>query len=207
MDQRLNQAQLEQIVAEVQQLAQRHEAELDTEQVKEILRELNLPPEFLEDAMVQLRRREALAVEQRRKRWLIGGSVGAIAFLLLAFTLFTQNQQQTLARVIAQNNRITLAQDDGGNLTKISRQADNQIFYRVTLKNAPVGQKLALSCNWVDPSGQIVHQNRYQTQEITTPIWNTSCRHNISSASPSGTWKVQAFLGERLLSDATFNVQ
>jgi hypothetical protein len=207
MEERLTQAQLEQLIAEVQQLEQRHEAELDTEQVREILRELNLAPEFLEDAMVQLRRREALAVQQKQRRLLIAGVVGAIAFLLIAWTLFSQNQQQTLARVIAQSNRITLAQDDGGNLTKISRQTNRQIFYRVTLSNAPVGQKLSLSCNWIDPSGQIVHQNRYQTKEITTPIWNTFCSHNINSASASGTWKVQAFLGDRLLSDASFNVQ
>lgn len=207
MEQRLTQAQLEQLIAEVQQLEQRHEAELETEQVREILRELNLAPEFLEEAMVQMRRRKALAAQQRQRRLLIGGVVGAIAFLLIAWTLFTHNQQQTLARVIAQSDRITLAQDDGGNLTKISRQADRQIFYRVTLSNAPVGQKLSLSCNWIDPSGKIVYQNRYQTQEITTPIWNTFCRHNLNSASPSGTWKVQAFLGNRLLSDATFNVQ
>lgn len=82
MEERLTQAQLEQLIAEVQQLEQRHEAELDTEQVREILRELNLAPEFLEDAMVQLRRREALAVQQKQRHLLIAGVVGAIAFLL-----------------------------------------------------------------------------------------------------------------------------
>lgn len=207
MEQRLTQAQLKQLITEVKQLEQRHEAELETEQVREILRELNLAPEFLEDAMVQLRRREALAVQQRQRRWLIGGVVGAIAFFLIAWTLFSHSQQQTLNSVIAQSDRITLATDNGGNLTKISRQANNQVFYRVTLSNAPVGQKLTLSCKWIDPSGQIVHQNRYQTKDIITPIWNTYCRHTISSVSPSGTWKVQAFLGGRLLSDASFNVQ
>jgi hypothetical protein len=70
-----------------------------------------------------------------------------------------------------------------------------------------VGQRLSLSCNWIDPSGQIVHQNRYQTKEITTPIWNTFCRHNLGSEMPVGTWKVEAFLGDRRLSDATFEVQ
>jgi hypothetical protein len=59
MDQKLSQKQLEQIVAGVQQLSLRQEAELDRDQVREILRELNLPPELLEEAMVQLSRREA----------------------------------------------------------------------------------------------------------------------------------------------------
>lgn len=49
MEQRLTQLQLEQIVAEVEQLSQRHQFGLDTAQVQDILRELNLPPELLEE--------------------------------------------------------------------------------------------------------------------------------------------------------------
>jgi hypothetical protein len=207
MEQRLTDAQLEKVVAEVQRLSQRQEAELAPEQVREILRELNLPPEFLEEAMVQLDRREALAIEQKRDRWIIGGFVGLIALSVIGFLVITQNQQQMTARVTALRDRVTLNQDNGGNLSNIPRQNGGEIFYRITLSDAPVGQRLSLSCNWIDPSGQIVHQNRYQTKEITTPIWNTFCRHQLGSEMPMGIWKVEAFLGDRRLSDATFNVK
>jgi len=207
MEQRLTDVQLEKVVAEVQRLSQRQQAELAPEQVREILRELNLPPEFLEEAMVQLDRREALAVQQKRDRWIIGGFVGLIFLSVIGFLVFTQNQQQMTARVTAQRDRVTLNQDNGGNLNTIRRQNGGEIFYRITLSDAPVGQRLSLSCNWIDPSGQIVHQNRYQTKEITTPIWNTFCRHQLGSEMPVGTWKVEAFLGDRRLSDATFEVQ
>jgi hypothetical protein len=207
MEQRLTDAQLEKVVAEVQRLSQRQEAELAPEQVREILRELNLPPEFLEEAMVQLDRREALAIEQKRDRWIIGGFVGLIALSVIGFLVITQNQQQMTARVTALRDRVTLNQDNGGNLSTIPRQNNGEIFYRITLSDAPVGQRLSLSCNWIDPSGQIVHQNRYQTKEITTPIWNTFCRHQLGSEMPMGIWKVEAFLGDRRLSDATFNVK
>lgn len=50
MEDRLTQAQLSQVVTEVEQLWRRREAELDSEQVKEILQELNLPSDLLEDA-------------------------------------------------------------------------------------------------------------------------------------------------------------
>jgi len=53
MERKLTQTQLEQIIAEVQRLSEQQEAELDLEQVRDILRELNLPPELLEEAMVQ----------------------------------------------------------------------------------------------------------------------------------------------------------
>jgi hypothetical protein len=207
MEQRLTDAQLEKVVAEVQRLSERKQAELAPEEVREILRELNLPPEFLEEAMVQLDRREALAIQQKRDRWIIGGFVGLIALSVIGFVVITQNQQQLTARVMAQRDRVTLAQDNGGNLSSIRRQNSGEIFYRITLSDAPVGQRLSLSCNWIDPSGEIVHQNRYQTKEITTPIWNTFCRHQLGSEMPVGTWKVEAFLGDRRLSDATFEVK
>lgn len=207
MEQRLTDVQLEKVVAEVQRLSQRRQAELAPEQVREILRELNLPPEFLEEAMVQLDRREALTVQQKRDRWIISGFVGLIFLSVIGFVVITQNQQQMTARVTAQRDRITLNQDNGGNLSTIRRQNSGEIFYRITLSDAPVGQRLSLSCNWIDPSGEIVHQNRYQTKEITTPIWNTFCRHPLGSEMPVGTWKVEAFLGDRRLSDATFNVK
>ncbi len=52
MEQRLTQSQLTQIVAEVERLSQRQQEELDTEEIREILQELNLQPELLEDAIV-----------------------------------------------------------------------------------------------------------------------------------------------------------
>jgi hypothetical protein len=207
MEKRLTDTQLEKVVAEVQRLSQRQQAELAPEQVREILRELNLPPEFLEEAMVQLDRREALAIQQKRDRWIISGFVGLIALSVIGFVVITQNQQQMTARVMAQRDRVTLSQDNGSNLSTIPRQNSGEIFYRITLSDAPVGQRLSLSCNWIDPSGEIVHQNRYQTKEITTPIWNTFCRHQLGSEMPVGTWKVEAFLGDRRLSDATFEVK
>lgn len=66
---------------------------------------------------------------------------------------------------------------------------------------------LNLSCNWTDPNGQIVKQNRYQTKEIKTSVWNTYCRYNISSVAPVGSWKVQMFFEARLLDDETFEVK
>lgn len=68
MTQRLTQEQLSQIVTEVEGLQVRREAELDQQQIREILQELNLPPELLDEALIQLNRRQALEVQQRRNR-------------------------------------------------------------------------------------------------------------------------------------------
>ena len=207
MENRLTQTQLKQIVAEVERLSNLREAELSSEEVTQILQELSLPPELLNEALIQLQRREALAQQQRRNRWIVGGlaaaAVGAIA--LTGFYIY-QNEQ-AIDRVSIQQNRITSVQDDGGNLTVISRQKNPEIFYRATLKDAPIGKKLSLSCDWIDPSGQIVKQNRYQTREIDKPIWNTQCRYQIGNAAATGNWQVKMFLENRAIGSTSFQVK
>ncbi|MFN6513448.1 MAG: DUF3859 domain-containing protein [Nostoc sp. CreGUA01] len=206
MTPRLTQEELAQIVTEVESLQTRREAELDQQQVKEILQEMNLPPELLDEAVVQLNRRQALSVQQRRNRWITSGVVALLA-LVSASTIFVIHQHNSaLSRVSAQQDGITLAKNNSGNLKTISRQINPEVFYRVTLKDAPLGKKLTLSCNWIDPNGQIVKQNSYQTREINTSVWNTQCRHTINSGATVGKWQVQMFLEGRQISDETFQV-
>lgn len=207
MTQRLTQEQLSQIVTEVEGLQVRREAELDQQQVREILQELNLPPELLDEALIQLNRRQALEIQQRRNRWITSGVVAAVAIAIASTIFFMQQQNSVLSRVSAQQDRITLVQNSSGDLKTISRQSNPEVSYHVTLKDAPLGKKLALSCNWIDPSGQIVKQNSYQTREINTSVWDTQCRYTINPAATIGNWKVQMFLEGRQISDETFEVK
>lgn len=207
MERRLTPEQLKLVVAEVQELDQLRQQELDAKQVQEVLQELGMPPELLEDAVIQLHRRQALAAQQRRRRWLWGGGIAMVAAIFVGYTLIGQNQQQQLSKVVAQADRVTLTQDDGSSRQEIDRQGNNQVFYRVTLADATVGQSLSLSCNWIDPSGQVAHQNRYQTKTITTPVWQTVCRNSIGPTTTLGTWQVQAFVGDRQISSAKFTIR
>ncbi|KKD39820.1 MAG: DUF3859 domain-containing protein [Limnoraphis robusta] len=206
MNQRLKEEQLQQVIAEVGELSNRREAEFDRQQIQEILQELNLPPELLDEAMIQLRRRQALGVEKRRNLRIAIAGAGVVVLAIASTILFFQHQNSIIARIQAQQDQITLALDNNP-FSSISRQTNSEIVYRVTLQDAPIGKKLNLSCNWIDPDGKIVKENRYQTQEITTSIWETRCRYNISSTATPGTWTVQIFLEDRLLSEETFEVR
>jgi hypothetical protein len=199
MERRLTPEQLKLVVAEVQELDQLRQQELDAKQVQEVLQELGMPSELLEDAVVQLHRRQALAAQQRRRRWLWGGCIATVAAIFIGYTL--------ISKVVAQADRVTLAQDDGSSRQEIDRQGNDQVFYRVTLADATVGQSLSLSCNWIDPSGQVAHQNRYRTKTITTPVWPTVCRNSIGPTTTLGTWQVQAFVGDRQISSAKFTIR
>ncbi len=207
MDTRLTQEQLIKLVGEIERISQRQQDELDRPQVEEILRELNLSPALVDDAMIQLQRREALAAQQRRNRRIVGGVIAGLIVAIASITFLIHQNQQTLAQVRAQQDRMTLVQDDGGNLKTVAAQGNPELFYRVTLKDAPVGQTLSLSCSWTDPSGQVVKENHYQTRPIDTGIWQTHCRYQLGSAAAPGTWKVQMSLAGRNISDATFEVK
>jgi len=207
MEERLTQVQFEKIVAEVEGLSQRQQNESSIEQVKEILKELNLPVELLEEAKIQLARSEALKAQKKRNRWIIASVIGVLVVLLIGITFGSEQQKQIVNNITVESKRITLKEDDGSNLKTIPAQTSSEIFYRITLSQAPVGQKLSLSCHWIAPNGEIAHQNNYETKTITNSTWNTFCRQSITPNTPKGTWKVQSFLGERLLSDATFTVQ
>lgn len=205
MEQRLNQEQLNQIIAEVQALQLRQESEFNQEQIQQILQELNLPPELLDEAVVQLKRRQALEVQQRRNKLIGFGVVGAIIITIGGVVFFNQQRSSLLANVSAQQDKITLANEQ--KITTVNSQSNSELFYRVTLKDAPIGKKLSLGCNWIDPSGQIVKQNSYQTKDVKTAIWNTRCRYKINSSAPVGNWKVEMLLDGRKISEEVFTVQ
>jgi sulfur carrier protein ThiS len=204
---RLTQAQLTKIVGEVERLSQQRQEEIDRTQLEDILRELGLPLELLGDALIQLQRREALAIQQKRRRWIVRSVLAGVVVVVAGVGFLFQQNQQMLARISAQQDRVTLAQEAGGKVTTVSRQTNPELIYQVTLKDAPISKTLDLSCDWVAPNGQVVKQNRYQTREISTSIWETHCRYQLGSASPTGTWQVRMLLGDRRLSDASFEVK
>lgn len=207
METRLTQAQLAQVVAEVDKLSQQRESELAPDQVREILRELNLPDELLEDAIAQMHRREALEKEQRRNKWIAIASTAVVISAIAIGILFNQNRQQQNAQVAATEDRISLSKKGGNSLSQVNRQINPRIYYQVTLKNAPIGSQLALQCDWMNPSGQIVHQSKYQTRTVDTAVWNTNCFYDLGSASPPGNWEVRMSLDGRAIGSESFVVK
>jgi hypothetical protein len=206
MEPRLTPDQLSKVVREVELLALRDQDDLSQDQVRQILQELGLPPVLLEDAMVQVQRREALDRQQQQRKWLVIGGVSVAALAIATALGLNQTHQQALAQVTAQRDRLTLAQDDGGTLRSVDRNA-GELYYRVTLNQAPLGQKLPLSCTWTAPQGQVAQQTQYQTKPIETPIWNTHCRTTLGPSAAAGSWRVKLTLNGRLISDERFDLR
>jgi hypothetical protein len=178
MEPRLTPDQLSKVVREVELLALRDQDDLSQDQVRQILQELGLPPVLLEDAMVQVQRREALDRQQQQRKWRVIGGVSVAALAIATALGLNQTHRNT-----------------------------GKLYYRVTLNQAPLGQKLPLSCTWTDPQGQVAQQTQYQTKPIETPIWNTHCRTTLGPSAAAGSWQVKLTLNGRLISDERFDLR
>ena len=207
MNQKLNGDQLEQVVAEVERLHQNRQEELNREQVQEILQELNLPGDLLDEALVQVQRRSALAQQQRRHLWLGVGAIAGLVVILAGGAFWSYGTNQQIAAISSYEDSLSLAVEKGRNIQEINRQDSPEVYYRVSIQNAPLGRKLSLQCDWLDPTGQIAHQNRYQTREIDKSVWPTHCSYRFPTEAKVGQWEVRLLIGKKLISSETFIVK
>ncbi len=207
MDTHLTQTQLTQIVTGVGQLSKQSEEKLSSEQVRQVLHELSLPDDLLDEAIVELNRRKALSRQQKRS-WLIGAVIAVTLTGGIATTaLLHQQYQQQIAQISVLQNRVTLANGSETYSGQIDRQSKSKVFYRVTLQDAPLGNRLSPTCEWIDPSGQTVLQSTYQMQPIEKSVWTTYCFYQLKADTPPGTWQVKMSLEGRSLSRQTFVVK
>ncbi|MBE9014006.1 DUF3859 domain-containing protein [Pseudanabaenaceae cyanobacterium LEGE 13415] len=200
----LTEAQLDQIVTEIDRL--QDDAELNDYQIKEVLQKLDLPNDRLEDAIAQIHHRRLLLQKQQRHKIVLSTIVMMTAGLTLTIAVVYQKQQNRIARIAPLQDSVTL-ESSANSVKQFDRQKDQQIFYRVTLKNAPISDRLIVSCQWRDSTGQIVHQSRYQTQEISRSPWVVTCSTPLTPQSQAGTWNVKMSVEERTMSDRTFTVK
>jgi hypothetical protein len=135
-----------------------------------------------------------------------------VAVLLLAVAgglvwYYFDRKAAALAEVTAPAGRLTLAKDDGGNLKSVDRRDRPEMWFRVTLEDAPLGKELALTCEWVDSRGKVAQRNRYTTKTITRTTWPTHARCKLGADAPTGTWTVRLLLDGRELRSQTFEVR
>lgn len=206
MEQGISPEQFQRLVGEVEQLTRQQQNQLSELDVKNILVELNLSPALLEQARLQLRRRDALLQQRRRRRRQLAVLCLVACLVTLGFVLVLKDQQAAFASVRAQAARLT-PEPGPGTPKRISLQALPELVFRVTLRDAPVGRRLPLACDWLAPDGVIVKQNRYLTQVITTPVWDTHCRLQTHASLPAGSWRVRMWQDKRLLREQPFELR
>ena len=207
MQKRLTTKQVSQIVAEVERLSQRRQSEIEVEELEQILNELNLPDDLLDEAVMQVYREQAMDKQKKRNRLIIGGALAVVVSAIFSTFFMQQQQQQALERINVYDSRISFRRDDSASVEEINRQNTPEIFYNVTLQDAPVGKQVELGCNWVDPNREIAHQNSWKTKTISKEVWNTHCRYKFKESVPAGNWLVQMTLDDEVIISNQFVVK
>ncbi len=207
MESQLSEKQWNQVVAEVTGLAQDREDEQSRRELTEqVLQELSLPTDLIDEALQQVRYREALVKQRRQRIWLgVGGLVLALVIFASVWAWYAQ-RTTSFANITADAGRVTRTVDNGSNLAAVTRDGQD-VFFRATLRDVPLGEKLNLSCNWIDPTGKIFSQSQWATRDTTKQIWETHCRCRIGEAAAKGDWNVQMKLGDRIISTTDFKVE
>ena len=109
-------------------------------------------------------------------------------------------------KVTVVSPRLTLTEGGEENLTVIDRETGPEVWFHVILRDTPINAVLPLTCEWIDPSGNVYHRNDYSTKTITRPDWPTHARCRIFPDAPSGRWHVRLVLRGRLLHQQGFVV-
>lgn len=81
-----------------------------------------------------------------------------------------------------------------------------ELYYHVRLTGVPAGSRLALECEWFDPSGVTVRHNRYETRLVDRDPWPTHCACPLRGAAP-GHWRVSMSVAGRGLVETAFTVE
>jgi hypothetical protein len=126
----------------------------------------------------------------------------AIAFLLVGPIACRRSRASDAVTGVA--GRFTLGEAREPSRTEFDRAGGPDVYYRVVLSPAPVGDTLRLDCAWSDPSGEVVRQNHYQTRQITTTSWETHCHQRFQPDAPPGTWRVELTREGRVLRQDSF---
>lgn len=207
MKSQLTEKQWSDVVAEVTRLAQAREHEQTQREITaQVLQELQLPTDLIDEAMRQVQYQEALAKQRKQRVWLGVAGLTLLLILIVSFWAWSSARSATFARINAEAGRVTRAIDQGENLATVMPDGQ-EVFYRVKLREVPLGEKLTLSCDWFDPTGKLFRQSQWDTRNTNKSVWETHCRCQLDPNAPKGNWNVKMKLGERVLATSDFKVE
>ncbi|MFM2093999.1 MAG: hypothetical protein RIS70_1123 [Planctomycetota bacterium] len=119
---------------------------------------------------------------------------------------FRDREPVDFSGVKATSGRITAAQDDGDDHPRVNRRKPGELWYRVTLDPAPIGNTMPIECEWTGPDQKVTHRNRYQTKRIVQTPWETHARFAMTGATATGRWTVRMTCQGNVLHSKEFEI-
>lgn len=202
MNPKIDPKELPDIVEEAARIEQREE--LDTEDARDVLRELDLSPKHLEEARAAVATRREEAKERKTRVLTAVGVVLVVAAIAGGLALRSSTHTASMAAMTASHQTLKVGSEP---MTSVSRKAKPELMFEVALSHAPRGEALDLTCSWSGPGGDVRRENHWKTKSVETDTWLTHCRNSFGSADPAGEWSVTMKQDARTLATQTFRVE
>jgi len=201
----LSEKELIRLVEEVSKLDLERKQMLDKSQVSQILKEMDLSDDLLDEAMVRLDEKRAVE-KKKRIVFSVTAAVAAVAIIALSSTLWmSSNYAGQLAKVTAADTRITTEVQSSADLSVVTA-GNGTIFAQVTLHDVPLGTRLPMRVEWIDPSGTVFRENTWQTKPTDKQTWQTHAKVDLPTSVAKGDWVAKFLLGDRIVATKTFVV-
>ncbi len=163
--QRLTDEEFEEVVEVIAKNEAHAGSGVSRDDAREVLRELDLPPDKLDDAAVLVRqRRDAAALEKSKKKRALLLGAGVLAVVLTAgvgLGLWKQAQAAKVAGITAADPVLSVEAE--------------QLRLSAKLMSAPRGESVPMSCAWIGADGALLHENAWQTKPVSHDAWETHC--------------------------------
>jgi hypothetical protein len=205
MQEKLSEKEVVRLVAEVSKLDEEKRQSLDRDQVAEILREMDLPEEHLDEAMVRLRESKFKEKEQRRTAGLLVAVVTVAVIGIGAIMFQNTTYNAGVANITANSAHLSAQSATAAEIADVTA-GSGTTFASVTLQNVPQGMRVPMRAKWIQPDGTIYHENRWQTKPADTATWTTHAKANIGVGAPKGQWTVEFIVGDRTVTTKKFVV-
>lgn len=163
--QHLTDEEFEDVVEEIAKEQAAAGTGVTADQAREALRELDLPPEKLDEAATKVRERHAaLAAEKAKKKRTLLVALAVLAVLLMAGLGIGSWMQAKSAKVAAMTATDPVLTVEAGNLRLSAK-----------LMSAPHGEGVPMTCAWRSPDGALLHENAWTTKPVSHDAWETHC--------------------------------
>lgn len=197
---------LGELVEEAAHLADERAATLNDAEVRDVLRQLDVPEDLAAQAHDRVLEKRGEARKKAQRRWLLGGAVAIALTFAGGVAMVAQERASLVAGVESDAARLSVGKD-GPDVTTFRAEDRPDVYLSTTLRNAPTGQSLDLRCDFRDPSGKVARQVSYTTKRIDTPVWPTHCHYVLPSSAAKGDWSVDLVLEQKTVRRERFRVE
>ena len=129
---------------------------------------------------------------------LVGGAIALVA------ALWAWERHQ-LGRIAVERAWLT-AGLEGERVDSVNRGVGD-VYLHARLIGVPLAEPLEMECEWFDPQGVSVRNNRYRTRAVERDPWTTRCKNSFGSHAAHGSWRVHMTLAGRSLVEQIFEVE